>query len=123
MNNVFDNVSVAEASAGDTEYRALSLHNSGDATAENIELYISTVSPSTDTTVTVALDSGVQSVINESTAPSAPSLSFSEPLTGSRLSISNIAAAGAQRVWLKRVTSASAGNYANDLMTITVEYA
>ena len=123
MNNLFDNVSVAEASAGDIEYRALSLYNSGDATAENVELYISTETPSTDTILAIALDAGTQSVADESTAPSSPTLSFSHPLTGARLSISNIAASGAQRVWIRRTVSASAGNYANDLATITVEYA
>lgn len=123
LNNLFDNVTPAEATAGDVEYRAIDLYNSGDATATAIELWISTETGSGDSIIAIAEDSGTQSVEDEDTAPSAPTLSFSHPLTGSKESISDINASAAQRIWLRRTISAAATNYTNDTVTITVNYA
>jgi len=123
LNNLFDNVTPSEASAGDTEYRALSLHNKGDAAAESIELYISTESASPDSIIAIGQDSGTQSIVDESTAPSAPVIVFSHPLVGSKMSISDIPAGSAQRLWFRRTIDPAAGNYANDLFQLTVEYA
>lgn len=123
LNNLFDNVSAAEAAAGDIEYRALSLHNSGNAEATLVKIWIDTDTTSASTEIDIALDAGTQSVVDESTAPSSPALSFSHPAVGSKLSISNIAAAEAQRVWIRRTVTAGAANLANDSTTIKVEYA
>ena len=123
LNNLFDNVTPGEASTGDTEYRALSLHNKGDAAAESVELYISTESASPDSVIAIGPDSGVQSIVDESTAPSAPAISFSHPLVGSKMSIPDIPTGSAQRLWFRRTISPAAGNYANDLFQLKVEYA
>lgn len=123
LNNLFDNVSPAESTAGDVEYRAIDLVNSGDATGTVIEIWISTPTLSTDSECEIALDAGTQSVANEDTAPSAPALSFSRPLVGTKLSISDIVAAGTQRVWIKRTITAPALNYAHDTLQLTVQFA
>ena len=123
LNNLFDNVTPSEASTGDTEYRALSLHNKGDAVATSIELYISTETGSSDSIIAIGKDSGTQLIPDESTAPSSPVITFDHPLIGSKMSISDIAAGSAQRLWFRRTISASAGNYAGDLFELTVQYA
>jgi hypothetical protein len=121
LNNLFDDVDAGEASAGDVEYRAIDLYNGGDQAAVGVELYISTETPNANTQIDVALDSTTQSIADESTAPTG--VTFSHPLTGSRLSVSDIAVGSTQRVWLRRTVSASAPNLANDNFQLSVEYA
>jgi len=124
MNNLFDNVSAAEATAGDNEYRALDLKNTGDATATGVEIYMSTETSSGDTSLDFwaeATADTTTSVANESTAPGGSS--FSHYTTGSRLSTIDIPAGSYVRVWFKRIVSAAATNTANDSGTFTVEYA
>ena len=123
LNNLFDNVLAAEAAAGRIEYRAISLHNAGDAAATLVKIWIDTDTTSASTEIDIALDAGTQSIVDESTAPSSPALSFSHPAVGSKLSISDIAAAGAQRVWIRRTVTAAAGNLSNDAAILKVEYA
>jgi hypothetical protein len=123
LNNLFDNVSSAEAAAGDVEYRAISLYNAGDASATAVKIWISSDTTSASTEIDIALDSGTQSVADENTAPSSPTLTFSHPAVGSKLSVSDISASGAQRVWIRRTVTAGAGNLSADSGTISVEYA
>lgn len=125
LNNLFDDVAPAEASAGDTEYRAIDLYNSGDATATSVVFYQSTETSSAGTT----LDNGIEaspinstlSIADESTAPAG--VSFAHYVTGSRLTIPDIAAGSGCRVWFKRIVSAATGNTSNDAGAFTVEYA
>jgi len=121
LNNLFDNVEPAEAIAGDVEYRAIDLYNAGDATAVVVKIWIDTESTSSYTQFDIGLDSTTQTIGAEGSAPSG--VSFSHPLSGSKLSISDIAASGAQRVWIRRTVTAGAPNLANDTFGITVEYA
>lgn len=123
LNNLFDNVLAAEAAAGCIEYRAISLHNAGDAAATVCKIWIDSDTTSPSTEIDLGLDSGTQSIVNESTAPSSPTITFSHPTAGSKLSIPDIEAAGAQRVWIRRTVTAGAANLANDSTTIKVEYA
>jgi len=124
LNNLFDNVDPTEASAGDVEYRSIDIYNAGDETAYTVTAWISTVSPSTDSIIAFGKDdTATQTLANESTAPDAPSVSFVNHLVGTPLSISNIAAGDAQRLFLRRTITASAGNYANDGIVLTVQYA
>ncbi|NLI83741.1 MAG: hypothetical protein GX443_18965 [Deltaproteobacteria bacterium] len=121
MNNLFDNVTPAEASAGDIEYRAIDIYNNGDAAAESIQAYLDPETTSEDTEIDLGLDSTTQTVGNESTAPT--DVTFAHYTSSSKLSISNIAASGAQRLWLRRTVSSSAGNLANDSCTLKIEFA
>ena len=121
LNNLFDNVEPSEASSGDVEYRAIDIYNSGDAAAILVELYIDDAPDSPSVTIAVALDSTTQTTADEDTAPSG--VSFSVPVEASKLSISDIASGGSQRVWIRRTVAASATNHANDTCGITVQYA
>lgn len=125
LNNLFDDVSPAESAAGDTEYRALDLYNSGDATAGGVVVFMSTETTSSGT----QLDFGIEaspinsslSVVNDSTAPAG--VSFSHYTSGSKLSLPDIAASSGCRVWFRRVVGAATANLNPDQGTFTAEYA
>lgn len=124
LNNLFDNLSAAEALAGDTEYRAIAVKNTH---ATDI-LYsakiwgMQTTEGSTFTYGTLALDSGTQSVADETTAPSSPTLTFDVyPTEGSSLSLGDIAAGAQKRIWIKRVCNAAAPAFSADSKTLTVK--
>ena len=124
--DIFDNVSSAEASAGDTEYRCVYVRNShGTLTLQNAVVWIQTNTPSTDTVVAIALagegvNGTAETVGNESTAPSGES--FSSPANeGAAISIGNIPAGQHQGIWIRRTVSASAAAYNNDGFTLRVK--
>ena len=125
MNNLFDDVAPAEATAGDIEYRAVDVTNTGDATAVVTKCFMS---PDTSSTST-ELDFGIEasplgstlSIANESTAPAG--VSFAHYNTGSKLSLPDIAAGAYCRVWVRRTVTAGATNTASDSGTLNVEYA
>ncbi len=121
LNNLFDNVDPDEASAGDVEYRAIDILNDGDEAAENVELYIDSQTSSADTVLDLGLDSTTQTIEDEDTAPG--SVTFTAPTEASPLSVSNIAASGRQRVWVRRTVSSSAGNTSSDQAALAVKYA
>lgn len=125
MNNLFDNVTPDEASAGDAEYRALDVYNSGDASATSVTIYCNgTTSPGTD--VLMAIESSplasTTSIANESTAPTI-SGSFTAYSSSSKLSLPDIASSSYCRVWIKRTVSPSTANLSTDTTTLSVEYA
>lgn len=128
MNNLFDNVSPTEANDGDTEYRAIDIYNSGDAAATSVEMYMDSETSSPDSQLDFGTDDTPHdgsdqgdTIADESTAPGG--ISFGHYLTGSRLSLSDIPASNAIRIWIRRVISASATNTASDTGTIAVDYA
>lgn len=128
MNNLFDDVSASEASAGDTEYRAIDVHNAGDATATSVAIYMSTETSSSDSQIDLGINDTPASAINstasiadESTAPS--SVTFAHYTSASKLSLPDIAAGSYCRVWVRWVVDAGAGNDSNDQGTIAVDYA
>ena len=121
LNNLFDNVTPSERSAGSVEYRAVDIYNSGGDAATAVEMYMSTETSNSDTQLDFGLDSTTQTITNETTAPS--SVTFAHYTSSSKLSISDIAASGAQRVWIRRTVTAGATNDANDQGTIAVDYA
>ena len=125
LNNLFRDVTAAEATSGHTDYRSIDIYNAGDATAEVVTAWISTITPSTDSVIAFGKDDTATQEIDSAgeTAPAAPVVTFVNHLVGTPLSISNIAAAAHQRLFLRRTISASAGNYANDGITLTVQYA
>jgi len=123
--NLFDVVSSAETTAGDTEYRCLYVKNNhGTLTLQNAEIYINTQTPSTDTSVEIALGTSAvngteQTVGNESTAPTGVTWTA---LTGSAnaLSIGDIPAGQHKAIWVKRIVSATASAYTDDSGIFTV---
>ena len=130
MNNLFDNVTPDEASAGDTEYRAIDVYNSGDEEAQSVEMYMSTETSSADSQLDMGIGAGGtphdgsdqgDTVADESTAPSG--VSFTHNTSASKLSLPNIPAGQAVRMWIRRVVSVGAGNTNNDQGTLAVDYA
>jgi len=127
LHNLFDQVSSAEALAGDTEYRALDIYNAGDATAASVEMYMSVETPSSKSSldfgkVTSPLND-TESIADESTAPVGTGITFAHYTSGSKLSLPDIPAGQYCRIWFKRIIQAAAVNVASDLGTITVAYA
>lgn len=127
MNNIFDDVSAAEAVSGDTEYRAIDVYNSGDATAVGVNIWMGTETSSTDSAidlgkVTSPLNN-TESIADESTAPVGAGITFGHYVVGSKLALPDIAAGAYCRIWLKRIVGAAAGNTASDLGTLNWEYA
>jgi hypothetical protein len=108
LQNLFANVTPAEALAGSIKYRALSFKNLAAETAYAAVLYLSQETTSPDTTVAIAFDSvGTQSVANEDTAPTG--LSFSTPLSlAAGIALGDVAASGVRRIWFRRTVSAGA---------------
>ena len=108
LQNLFANVTPAEALAGSVKYRALSFKNLAAETAYAAVIYLSQETTSADTTVAIAYDStGTQSVVNENTAPSG--LSFTTPLSlAAGIALGDVAASGVRRIWFRRTVSAGA---------------
>lgn len=113
INNVWDDVSGAESSAGDIEYRAVFIKNThGTLTYTAAKVWISSNTTSADDTVDIALaDEGINNTIetiaNESTAPVGPS--FSAPTSfATGLSLGNLAAGQAYGIWIRRTVTAGA---------------
>ena len=126
LHNLFDIVSSAESSAGDTEYRCFYIHNNhGSLTMQSAKIWIATNTPSADTSVEIALGSSAvngteQTVANENTAPTG--VTFSAPASeGAALSIGDIPAGQHKAVWIKRIVNAGAAAYNSDGATITVK--
>lgn len=126
LHNLFDVVGSAEAAAGDTEYRCVYVHNNhGSLTMQAAKIWISSNTPSTDTTVEIALGSSAvngteTSVANENTAPSGPT--FSAPASeGAALSIGDIPAGQHKAVWIKRIVNTGAAAYNSDGCTLTTK--
>ena len=123
--NYFDDVSSAEASAGDTEYRCVYVHNNhGSLTLIGAKVWIQANTPSGDTDVSIGLGTSAvngteQTVADESTAPSG--VSFSQPTTfAGGLSIGDIPAGQHKAVWVRRVVNSGAAAYA-DSFTLRVQ--
>lgn len=125
--NLFDLISSAEASAGDTEYRCVYIHNGhGSLTAKNCVVFISSNTPSASTTINIGLGSASvgsteQTVADESTAPT--SVSFSTAAgSGNSLSIGDIAAGSHKAIWIKRIVSAGMSATTGDAATIQINF-
>lgn len=134
LNNVFDDVQPSEATNGSTEYRAIDVYNSGDATATVVEIYMSAETTSVDTQIDIGADTtnsphlttdALPTIADETTAPTdgTNAIVFGHYITGSTLALPDIPAGQAVRVWLKRIVNAGATNLANDTGTLTVKYA
>jgi hypothetical protein len=107
LNNLWDNVSGAEASAGDIEYRGIYVENAhGSLTLQNAAIWISADTTSADDEVDIALaDEGagvaMETIADESTAPTGPS--FTHPTTfGTGLSLGNLANGSYYGIWIRR---------------------
>lgn len=117
--NIWDVVSSAESSSGDTEYRCIYVKNTNTSlTLQAAKVWIATNTPSTDTSVEIGLGTSAvggteQTVTNEQTAPSGVTFSTAAG-EGNALTIGDIASLSHKAIWIKRIVSASAGAYNDD---------
>jgi hypothetical protein len=126
LNNLFDDVSGDEASAGDTEYRGIYIKNNhGTLTWSAVKAWISTVDPHAGATFAIALagegaSAAMETIANESTAPSGET--FSSPTTkGTGLTIPDLAAGAYLGIWVRRVIGAATAATASTGPTLRVE--
>lgn len=124
--NLFDVVSGSESLPGDTEYRALYLlNNHGSLTAQSTKIYISSNTTASDTSLDIALageglNTTIESVANENTAPSGES--FSAPSDyANGLSMGNIPAGQRYGFWLRRTVNAAAGATNDDTAVLKAD--
>jgi len=124
LNNLWDNVSGAESTAGDTEYRCVYIHNGhGSLTAYSSKIWIDTDTTSSYTAIylglgTSAVNGTEQTVANESTAPTG--VTFSQPGVGTELSIGDLPFGQHKAVWIKRIVTAGGTAQDNDTYILKV---
>ena len=125
LHNLFDIVSSAEGTAGDTEYRCFYVHNNhGSLTMQSSKIYISTNTPSDDTTVEIGLGAAAinateTATANESTAPAGVTFSTAAG-SGNALTIGDIPFGQHKAIWVKRIVSPAAAAYSADSVIITI---
>lgn len=113
--NLFDNVTGGEASAGDVNYRGFYVENShGSITLQNAVIWIDQDTTSTNDEIDIALaleaiDVAMEGPLaNETIAPT--SVTFSHPVTkATALSIGNLPSGSFKGVWIRRTVDAGAG--------------
>lgn len=126
VQNLFDNVSGAEAAAGDTEYRCFYIHNGhATLTLQGAKVWIETNTPSADTSCQIGLGTSAvngteQTVADESTAPTGVTFSNAAG-EANALTIGDIPAGQHKAVWVKRTVNAAAGAYNSDSVIVKAQ--
>lgn len=126
LHNLFDQVSGAEASAGDTEYRCLYVKNAhGTLTLQNAKVYVQTESGSADSDELIGLGTSAvngteQTVADESTAPAGVTFAQANG-SANALTIGDIPAGQHKAIWVRRDISAAAAAANSDTSVIRVE--
>lgn len=124
-NAIFDDVSSAEASAGDIEYRCFYVHNAhATLTLQGAKIWIQAQTSSSDTDIALALggeglNGTAETVADESTAPTGESFSQPSSFAGG-LTIGDLAPGDHYPVWIRRTVNASAAS-ATDTWTVRVQ--
>lgn len=135
LQNLFDNVSGAQAASGITEYRCIYILNDhATDTINSLVIWIQSNTPSADTIIAIALDpagigdgtstgvAATPSPLDESTPP--PGVDFAvSPLPvdeATAISIGTLTAGQAQAVWIRRIVSAAAVAVSNDAATLRI---
>lgn len=124
-NSIFDDVSSAEATAGDAEYRCFYVRNGhATLTLTSAKVFIQAQTSSADTDIAIALggegvNGTAETVGNEGTAPTGES--FSQPASyAAGLSLGDLAPGDYYPVWVRRTVNAGAAA-ATDTWTIRVQ--
>jgi hypothetical protein len=117
--NMFDSVLAREVVSSDlVEYRAMDIYNAGDATAVNVEFFITDTVSSESTLYTWYESSPGQSIDDELTEPAGAT--WTQPLLGSRLSLANLTAGSKHRIWVRRTVDQDASDISPDTATYNV---
>lgn len=121
LHNLFDVVSSAEASAGDTEYRCIYVKNThGTLDWQSVKAWISTQSTAA---IAIALageglNGTAETIADESTAPVGES--FTSPTSeGAGLSMGTMAAGDTYPIWIRRTVTAAQSALSNDTAALT----
>lgn len=125
-NNLFDDVSGAEAAAGSIEYRGFYVQNAhGSLALQSAVVWIDALTTSADDEFDIALaaeavNTSMATIANETTAPA--TVSFTRPTTkGAGLSIGNIPAGQMKGIWIRRTVTAGAAAVTGNSGSIRVE--
>jgi hypothetical protein len=112
INSLFDDIILAEALAGHTDYRCIYIHNTSTTSSFRGGVIWMSLLPGGDATMTIGLGSGgynsVPTVIaNENTAPSG--VTFNSAISeATSLYVGNIGPLGKYPIWIKRVQAVNA---------------
>lgn len=125
-NNLFDDVSGAEHTAGRTEYRCIYVHNNhGSLTLTNAVVWIQSDTSGADSDLsisvgTAAVNGTEQTVGNETTAPTGSAGTFSDAAVSraTGLALGDIPAGQHKAVWLRRTVTAGSTPQAADTCSI-----
>ena len=121
--DLFDKFTAAEALAGGTYYAAVFVQNThASLLAEVVKLYIASQTPSADTLVEVGLapegvNSAVQAIANENTAPTGVTFTAPADLAGG-IAVPNLAAGDYIGLWIKLTLDVNTAAAANDGFTL-----
>ena len=117
--NLFNNFTAAETTAGSTKYRGLYLlNNHGSISLTASAVYIPTNTPSTTTAAAIAIagegvNATTETITNETTAPVGET--FSAPATfGAGLSTGTLTAGQRYGLWVRITVDAASPAYDND---------
>lgn len=119
-NNLFDDVSGDEHTAGDVEYRCIYVRNAhGTISLTNGLVWIASDTSGADSDISIAVGTAAvngteQTVANESTAPTGVSWSDAAVSRATGLSLGTLAAGEHKAVWIRRTVSAGSTPQAAD---------
>jgi hypothetical protein len=127
QNNIWDNVSGPESSAGDVEYRCIYVYNNhATLTLQNAKAWLAQLTASGDDEIdiglgTTAVGTGDEQLVgSEQTAPTG--VTFSRPTTsGAGLVIGDIAPGQHKAIWIRRTVNAGASAYTTNNYIVQVD--
>ena len=128
FNSIFDDISGAEAAAGDVEYRCIYIHNEhATLSLTSAKVWIETNTANAKDMIDIGLDlSGkdgtADTIADESTAPD-PAVTFGHACTSyaSGLSLGDLAAGEKYAIWIRRTITAGMTADDDEFFTLKVQ--
>lgn len=123
-NNLFDDVSGAEHTAGDVEYRAIYVHNGhGSLTLTDAVVWIQSDTTGADSDISIAVGTAAvngteQTIANEATAPTGVTWSDAAVSRATGLALGSLPPGEHKAVWIRRTISAGSTPQAADTCSI-----
>lgn len=122
LNDLFDNVTPAEATNGATNYRCIYVQNTNATTIlQALELFITTNAPNANVNCAIGLDPAglngtATTIANEEAAPAG--VAFTEPTSIAPLVVGDLAATEYFPFWIRRVVTPGATASAGDNLVL-----
>ena len=126
-NNLFEDVTGAEASSGNTDYKGIYVRNAhGSLTLQNAVIWIESNTTSGDTAVRIALDlagknATMDTIVDKDTEPSPVPTWSTAANKGAGLTLGDMAFSENFGIWVERVVSAAASAVNGDTFQLKVE--